>query len=71
MDNVVEFRCVPEKPVYIASDYKVYGCSVNSYEYPDIKIGRYGTVTIKGNISELYLGIDYLVKAKKNEKKNT
>lgn len=64
MDNVVDFKCVPERLVYNSNEFKIYGCSVNSFEYPNIKIGKYGTATIKGNISELNLGIDYLVKAK-------
>ena len=65
MENtIVEFKCVPERLVYNSSDFKIYGCSVNSFEYPNIKIGKYGTATIKGNISELNLGVDYVVKAK-------
>lgn len=38
--------------------------SVNSFEHPNINIGKYGTATVKGNISELNLGVDYIVKAK-------
>lgn len=64
MDNIVDFKCVPERLVYNSTDFKIYGVSVNSFEYPDIKINKYGTATIKGNISELNLGIDYIVKAK-------
>lgn len=65
MDNtIVEFKCVPERLVYNSNDFKIYGCSVNSFEYPDIKIGKYGTATVKGNISELNLGVDYIVNAK-------
>ena len=50
--------------VYNSDEFKIYGCSVNSYEYPDIKIGKYNTCTIKGNFQELNLGIEYTVKAK-------
>lgn len=50
--------------VYNSSEFKIYGCSVNPFDYPDIKTGKYGTATIKGNLSELNLGVDYLVKAK-------
>ena len=64
LDNIVDFKCVPERLVYNSTDFKIYGVSVNSFEYPDIKINKYGTATIKGNISELNLGIDYIVKAK-------
>ena len=64
MEKIVEFRCVPERQVYNSQDFKIYGCSINSFEYPDIQINKYNTVTIKGNISELNLGVEYIVKAK-------
>ena len=50
--------------VYNSDEYKIYGCSVNSFEYPQIQIGKYGTATIKGNVQELNLGVEYIVKAK-------
>ena len=37
---------------------------MNSFEYPQIQIGKYGTATIKGNVQELNLGVEYTVKAK-------
>lgn len=37
---------------------------MNSFEYPQIQIGKYGTCTIKGNVQELNLGVEYIVKAK-------
>lgn len=64
LDKIIEFKCVPERLVYNSTDFKIYGVSVNSFEYPNVQIGKYGTATIKGNISELNLGIDYIVKAK-------
>ena len=64
LDKVFEFTCVPEKPVYNSAEFKIYGCSINSFKYPDVKINKYNNVTIKGNISELNLGADYIVKAK-------
>ena len=33
-------------------------------KYPDVQFSKYNTATIKGNISELNLGVDYIVKAK-------
>ena len=50
--------------VFNSDEYKIYGCSVNSFEYPQIQIGKYGTATIKGNVQELNLGVEYTVKAK-------
>lgn len=65
MDNkIIDFKCVPERLVYNSADFKIYGVSVNSFEYPDVQVSKYNTVTIKGNISELNLGADYIVKAK-------
>ena len=64
MDKIIEFKCVPEKLVYNSENFKIYGVSVNSFEYPDVCINKYGTATIKGNVTELSLGSDYIVKAK-------
>lgn len=64
LDKIIEFKCVPERLVYNSTDFKIYGVSVNSFEYPDVQISKYNTATIKGNISELNLGVDYIVKAK-------
>ena len=50
--------------MFNSDEYKIYGCSVNSFEYPQIQIGKYNTATIKGNVQELNLGVEYTVKAK-------
>ena len=63
-NNIVNFKCTPERLVYNSDEYKIYGCSVNSFEYPDIQVSKYGTATIKGNVQELNLGVEYTVKAK-------
>ena len=63
-DKIVDFKCTPERLVFNSEEYKIYGCSVNSFEYPDIQIGKYGTCTVKGNVQELNLGVEYMVKAK-------
>lgn len=60
----MNFKCTPERLVYNSDEYKIYGCSVNSFEYPDIQVSKYGTATIKGNVQELNLGVEYTVKAK-------
>lgn len=60
----MNFKCTPERLVFNSDEYKIYGCSVNSFEYPQIHIGKYGTCTIKGNVQELNLGVEYTVKAK-------
>lgn len=63
-DKILEFKCTPERCVYNSEDFKIYGCSINSFEYPEVQINKYNNVTIKGNIQELNLGVEYLVKAK-------
>lgn len=60
----MEFKCTPERQVFNSDEFKIYGCSVNSLDYPDIHIGKYGTCTLKGNFQELNLGVEYMVKAK-------
>lgn len=64
MSNIVDFKCTPERVVFNSDEYKIYGCSVNSFEYPNIQVSKYGTATIKGNVQELNLGVEYTVKAK-------
>lgn len=68
-DKILEFKCTPERLVFNSDEFKIYGCSVNSFEYPDIKINKYNTATIKGNFQELNLGTEYFVKAKEIEDK--
>lgn len=60
----MEFKCTPERQVFNSDEFKIYGCSVNSFEYPDIQVSKYNTATIKGNFQELNLGVEYMVKAK-------
>lgn len=68
-DKILEFKCTPERLVFNSDEFKIYGCSINSFEYPDVKINKYNTATIKGNFQELNLGIEYFVKAKEIEDK--
>ena len=56
-NNIVNFKCTPERLVYNSDEYKIYGCSVNAFEYPQIQIGKYGRCTIKCNVQELNLGV--------------
>lgn len=64
INKIVDFQCVPERLVFNSDEYKIYGCSVNSFEYPDVQVSKYNAVTIKGNIQELNLGVEYTVKAR-------
>jgi exodeoxyribonuclease V alpha subunit len=62
--KILDFKCTPERLVYNSDDFKIYGCSVNSFEYPDVKINKYQNCSLKGNMQELNLGVEYTVKAK-------
>ena len=64
LEIIVDFICTPERCVYNSDDFKIYGCSINSFEYPNIKINKYNNITVKGNITELVLGVEYAVKAR-------
>ena len=48
-----EFKCTPERCLFSSDDYKVYGAFVNSFDYPEIKIGKYGTASLIGDLQEL------------------
>ena len=58
-----EFKATPIKCLYNSEDYKIYACTINGFTYPQIKVSKYGTVTIKGDIQELNLDCEYIIKA--------
>lgn len=58
-----EFKATPIKCLYNSEDYKIYACTINGFTYPQIKASKYGTVTIKGDIQELNLDCEYIIKA--------
>ena len=58
-----EFKAIPIKCLYNSEDYKIYACTINGFTYPQIKVSKYGTVTIKGDIQELNLDCEYIIKA--------
>lgn len=56
--------------MFNSENFKIYGCKINAFQYSDVKINKYGTVTIKGNFQELNLDCEYIIKAKEvNDKK--
>jgi exodeoxyribonuclease V alpha subunit len=67
--NIKEFKCVPEICTYNSPDYKIYGATVDLEKYPDIKLNKYGNVSIIGNFHELGTGIEYHVKAEEQVSK--
>jgi len=50
--------------VFNSDDFRIYGCSISSFEYPEVQLNQYSMATIKGNMQELNLGVEYSVKAK-------
>lgn len=60
--NIIEFKCTPIRRVFNGDNFKIYGCTVNEKLYPNVKMNKYGNVTIKGDISELSLDVEYTVK---------
>lgn len=58
-----EFKATPIKCLYNSEDYKIYACTINGFTYPQIKVSKYGTVTIKGDIQELNLDCEYIIRA--------
>ena len=60
--KLLEFKCIPEICTYNSENYKVYGVNVDVATYPDLKINKYGNVTLTGDIQTLGIGIAYSVK---------
>jgi len=69
MAKILNFKCTPEKCLYNSDNFKIYACSINSFEYPDIKLNKYDNITLKGDITELNLGIEYTVTAEEKDDK--
>lgn len=68
-EKILEFKAMPTKCLFNGDNFKIYACSVNSFTYPDVKIGKYGTASIKGDIQELNIGCEYLIKAEEVQDK--
>ena len=47
--------------VYNSDDFKVYAVDVNKNKYPDIKLNKFGNVSISGELSDLTIGVEYEV----------
>lgn len=59
----VEFKATPIKCLFSSETFKIYACNIDSFTYPQIKVGKYQTVTIKGDVQELNLDCEYIIKA--------
>ena len=67
--NIIEFKGTIIKCVYNSEDYKVYALEINKTEYPNIELNQYGNVVITGQIHQLGVGIEYIIKAIKDSKR--
>lgn len=69
MTKIIEFRATPVKCLFNSENFKIYGCVVDSFKYPDVKINSYNNATIKGDIQELNLDCEYLIKGEETQDK--
>ena len=61
----VTFVAIPKKEIFssMSNDFKIYSVDVDASKYPDIKPTQYNTVTIKGVMQKLTIGVEYTVLA--------
>lgn len=67
--KIIEFKAAPVRCLFNSENFKIYGCVVDSFKYPDVKINSYNNATIKGDIQELNLDCEYWVKAEETHDK--
>ncbi len=69
LTKIKEFKATPIRCLYNSENFKIYGCTIDSFKYLDIAVSKYGTVTIKGDIQELNLDCEYIIKAEEEKDK--
>ena len=62
-EKEVTFKGRIVRQTYNGGDYKIYALDVDKEKFPDIKHTKYSTVTIRGEIHDLGVGIEYEIKA--------
>lgn len=62
-EKEVTFKGRIVRQTYDGGDYKIYAVDVEKENYPDIKFTKYGNATIRGEIHDLGVGIEYEIKA--------
>lgn len=70
-EKILTFKCTVIRKTYGGdnSDYKIYAVDVDKNQYPDVKFTKYGNATILGELHELGIGSNYVVKAKEENTK--
>ena len=69
-DKVLKFKGKIIRKVYANEDYRVYGVEIDKVSYPELKLNRYGNITIVGDIGDLTFNVDYNITAKEENTKN-
>ena len=69
-DKVLKFKGKIVRKVYANEDYRVYGVEIDKASYPELKLNRYGNITIVGDIGDLTFNVDYNITAKEENTKN-
>lgn len=69
-DKVLKFKGKIIRKVYANEDYRVYGVKIDKTLYPELKLNRYGNITIVGDIGDLTFNVDYNITAKEENTKN-
>lgn len=62
-EKEVKFKGRVVRQTYDGGDYRIYAVDVDKNIYPDIKFTKYGNCTIRGEMHELGVGIEYEIKA--------
>lgn len=68
-DKQYKFKGIIDKCVYNTPDFKIYGVSVDKTKYPELKLNKYGNISITGEISDLTLGVEYEITAEEQVNK--
>ena len=68
-DKQYKFKGIIDKCVYNTPDFKIYGVSVDKQKYSELKLNKYGNISITGEISDLTLGVEYEITAEEQVNK--
>lgn len=64
-----KFNGVIEKCIYNTPDFKIYAVAVDKIKYPELKLNKYGNISIIGELSSLTLGVEYEITAEEQTNK--
>lgn len=64
-----KFSGIIERCVYNTPDFKIYAVAVDKIKYPELKLNKYGNISITGELADLTLGVEYEVTAEERTNK--